>query len=178
MKINPQHTVPTLDDNGQIIWDSHVICTYLVTKYGKDDALYPKDPYQRAVVDQRLHFESGMIFPRFIAMARPVFFGTATDFQKDAVDNLLEAFTLLETFLGDNQYLAGNKMTLADLSCVTVTSTAALILDLDQSQFSKIFAWIKRLEQLPYYNEINAQPAEKCAQLIKGKLEANRAGAK
>lgn len=42
-KINPMHMIPTLDDNGVLLWDCHAICTYLVTKYGKNDKLYPKD---------------------------------------------------------------------------------------------------------------------------------------
>lgn len=60
--MNPQHTIPTLEDDGKKIWDSHAINAYLVGKYGKDDSLYPKDLAKRAIVDQRLHFDSGMIF--------------------------------------------------------------------------------------------------------------------
>ena len=63
-QLNPQHTIPTLDDNGAVIWDSHAICTYLVSKYGKDDSLYPKDLLVRAKVDQRLHFDTGILFAR------------------------------------------------------------------------------------------------------------------
>jgi hypothetical protein len=36
----------------------------LISKYGKDDSLYPKDLQKRAVVDQRLHFDSSILFPR------------------------------------------------------------------------------------------------------------------
>lgn len=61
-QINPQHTIPSLEDEGKTFWDSHAINAYLVTKYGKDDSLYPKDPYKKAVVDQRLHFDSGAFF--------------------------------------------------------------------------------------------------------------------
>jgi len=63
LKLNPQHTVPTLDDNGFVIWDSHAINIYLVAKYGKDDSLYPKDPEIQATINQRLHFDSGALFP-------------------------------------------------------------------------------------------------------------------
>jgi glutathione S-transferase len=67
LKINPQHTVPTLvEENGQVLWDSHAIMTYLVSKYGDKESLYPKDFFKRAVVDQRLHFESGLVFPRVL----------------------------------------------------------------------------------------------------------------
>lgn len=62
--MNPQHTIPTLADEDFIIWDSHAIAGYLVGKYSSDDSLYPKEPKKRALVDQRLHFDSGILFPR------------------------------------------------------------------------------------------------------------------
>lgn len=62
--MNPQHTIPTLVDEDFIIWDSHAIAGYLVGKYASDDTLYPKEPKKRALVDQRLHFDSGILFPR------------------------------------------------------------------------------------------------------------------
>ncbi|RZC41136.1 GST N domain containing protein [Asbolus verrucosus] len=73
LKLNPQHTIPTLNDDGVVIWDSHAINAYLVGKYGKNDSLYPKDLAKRAIVDQRLHFDSGIIFSwlRNIAVSRP-----------------------------------------------------------------------------------------------------------
>lgn len=49
-------------DNGYILWDSHAINAYLVGKYGNDDILYPKDLTKRGRVDQRLHFDCGVLF--------------------------------------------------------------------------------------------------------------------
>ncbi|KAF2889239.1 hypothetical protein ILUMI_16934, partial [Ignelater luminosus] len=62
LKINPQHTVPVLVDDGKVICDSHVISTYLIDKYGKDDSLYPKDLYKRALVNEKLYFNIGSLF--------------------------------------------------------------------------------------------------------------------
>lgn len=62
--MNPQHTIPTLVDNGFVIWDSHAIMSYIVSKYGKDKSLYPEDLEKRAVVDQRLHFDSSILCTR------------------------------------------------------------------------------------------------------------------
>lgn len=59
LQLNPQHTVPTLDDDSYVLWDSHAINAYLVRKYAKDDALYPKKDEIRGTVDQRLHFDTG-----------------------------------------------------------------------------------------------------------------------
>ncbi|KAK9887077.1 hypothetical protein WA026_020016 [Henosepilachna vigintioctopunctata] len=58
MKMNPAHTIPTLIDDGFIVFESAAIMGYLVNKYGKDDSLYPQDIKKRAVVDQLLHFST------------------------------------------------------------------------------------------------------------------------
>lgn len=68
VKINPQHTVPTLVDGDFVLWDSHAIGSYLVETYCKDDRLYPKDPKKKAVVDQRLYFDIGTLYPRIRAI--------------------------------------------------------------------------------------------------------------
>ena len=65
LKINPQHTVPTLNDNGFIVTESRPIATYLCDKYGKDDKLYPKDLNVRATVDSRLFFDIGTFYKAF-----------------------------------------------------------------------------------------------------------------
>lgn len=62
--MNPQHTIPVLDDNGTIIPESHAIMIYLVSKYGKDDSLYSKEIVKQAKLNAALHFESGVLFAR------------------------------------------------------------------------------------------------------------------
>lgn len=67
-KINPQHCVPTLVDGDFSMWESRAIGSYLVRTYGKDDSLYPSDVKQKAVVDQRLFFDAGTLYPRIRAI--------------------------------------------------------------------------------------------------------------
>ena len=60
--MNPQHTIPTLNDEGFYLNESRGIATYLVSKYGKNDNLYPKDVATRAIVDARLYFDMGVFY--------------------------------------------------------------------------------------------------------------------
>lgn len=62
--MNPQHTIPVLDDGGIIVRDSHAIMIYLVSKYGKDDSLHPKDLAEQAKVNAALYFDCGVLFAR------------------------------------------------------------------------------------------------------------------
>jgi len=47
-----------------IFFLSHAIASYLVRSYASDDSLYPQDPKQKAIVDQRLYFNAELIFPK------------------------------------------------------------------------------------------------------------------
>lgn len=38
--------------------------TYLIDSYAKDDSMYPKDLKIRAMVDQRMQFDLGVLYKR------------------------------------------------------------------------------------------------------------------
>lgn len=57
LAINPQHCIPTIDDNGFILWESRAILTYLIES--KAPELVPTSPKEKAIVNQRLHYELG-----------------------------------------------------------------------------------------------------------------------
>lgn len=59
LKINPQHCVPTIDDNGFILWESRAILTYLVETYAPN--LVPKSPKERAIINFRLYNEMSSV---------------------------------------------------------------------------------------------------------------------
>lgn len=178
LKKNPQHTVPTLDDNGNILWDSHAICTYLIGKYATDDSLYPKDLYERAKVDQRLHFDSGILFPRLRAVGYRIFFEKAYDFLPQHIAALQEAYDLTEKFLETDQYMVGNRLTLADLACVTtITQIDRSFLPLDNDKYPKIRAWLDRLAELPYFYDLNTKVLDELVDVLASVLQANKTAA-
>lgn len=71
-KMNPQKEIPVLDDDGFYVSESVAIIQYLCDKYRPDSPLYPKDPKQRAMVNQRLIFNSGFYYtPIMMYTVRP-----------------------------------------------------------------------------------------------------------
>ena len=173
LKKNPQHTVPLLEDeDGSCVFDSHAIMAYLVRKYGKqNDPLYPKGFYERAVVDQRLHFENGNLFMGVCRQKLvPLIRGEP---KKEEVPEILksvnEAYELLETFMGAHKFIAGNEMTIADLSVVTSVAYIDAFVPIQKEKYAKLFAWFKTMKKLPYYEKVNAEGM----QLLKEKIKFN-----
>ncbi|KAL1505845.1 hypothetical protein ABEB36_005308 [Hypothenemus hampei] len=154
VKLNPQHTIPTLSDNGFNLWESRAIITYLVNQYGKDDSLYPKDPKKRALVDQRLYFDIGTLYARFADYYYPVIFGSDT-YKPDKLEKINDGMKFLDTFLEGNKYVAGDNLTVADLSIVATISTYEAV-DYDLSPYKNITRWYANLKAtVPGYKEAN-----------------------
>lgn len=66
LKMNRQHNVPTIDDDGFYLNESRAICTYLINEYGQKVAhLYPEDSQIRGLIDERLNFDASVLFPSF-----------------------------------------------------------------------------------------------------------------
>lgn len=62
--------MPTLvEEDGYVLWDSHAIAGYLIAAYAPDDSLYPKEDIRlRATIDQRLHFDNGVLFTSLVSI--------------------------------------------------------------------------------------------------------------
>uniref|UniRef100_A0A2M4CYI6 glutathione transferase n=1 Tax=Anopheles darlingi TaxID=43151 RepID=A0A2M4CYI6_ANODA len=177
-RMNPQHTIPLIDDNGTIVYDSHAIIVYLATKYAKDDSLYPSDPATRAKVNAALHFDSGVLFARARFYLEPILYHGSPDTPQEKIDNLYRAYQLLnDTLVSD--FIVGSSLTLADLSCIASISSMHAIFPIDAGKYPQLAAWVERVsKQLPYYKATNQDGAEELAQLYRTILADNQAKAK
>ncbi|XP_034103412.1 glutathione S-transferase 1-like [Drosophila nasuta] len=168
LKKNPQHTVPTLEDDGRYISDSHAILAYLAKKYGKDSSLYPSDVFQSAIVDQRLHYDSSTLFTSiWFGITKPLVLAGKTQIEKAKIAELVEAYDLLETFLASNNYITGPDLTIADFSIITTISALMILLVPDSSKYPKLNAWLKRIQELPYYQEATGSGADELETVLK-----------
>nr|WUG53825.1 glutathione S-transferase [Zeugodacus cucurbitae] len=170
LKINPAGTVPALVDGGHAISDSHAINAYLANKYGKDNSLYPKDLLKRAVVDHRLYFDTGVAFERALrGTTKPILFNNETNVPQQKIDEIAEVYATVNKFLQDHPYVAGDNLTIADLSLISSISSLQVYLESDAVKYPNLVAWIKRLEQLPYYEKTNGKGLQQFKDLLKSK---------
>jgi len=156
LAMNPQHTVPTIVDDGFALWESRAIAQYLANKVKSD--LYPSDLKKRATVDRLLQFDMGTLSKTGMEYFAPLFrTGSVGDEEKHKA--FKQSLDYLNGFLEGNKYVAGNDLTIADLSIVSNVSTIQLLADFDFSNWKNIVQWLKTLEkELPYFEEINVVP--------------------
>lgn len=167
LKLNPQHAIPTIDDNGFGLGESRAILVYLVNQYGKDDSLYPKDPKKRAVVDQRLYFDIGSLYQGFLSYYLVPILNTGSEGDKASLEKLEEALRILDNILNGQTWVAGNNITIADYSiAVSVSSIEAA--GIDVNKYSNVAKWYVRAQKtIEGYKEINEEGNAQLKEFLK-----------
>jgi len=108
-KMNPNGLVPTMDEDGFILWESHSIVRYLSAKYGKG-VLWPMDGRTRAVANQWMDWAfsfQGSVRDAFWNLIRtPPEKRDAQAIEKARVKSG-EMAGILDAALADRMYVAG-----------------------------------------------------------------------
>jgi len=167
-QINPQHTVPTLVDNGFVVWDSHAIIAFLVGKYGNDDELYSRDVMERALIDQRLHFDSSVVNNFIRAILNPMLYDKTSINVDDYKVPVLKIYALMEKFLRSFPWIAGKKLTIADLSLIPSITSLNVLMPIDKADYPNLASWLERAEHLPCYVE-NQNGLNKLSDLLQSR---------
>jgi glutathione S-transferase len=124
LAVNPNGSVPALQDGELKIGESHTIMRYLCARFQLPDRWYPLDPVVRSRVDEQLdwhhaHARKGVpyFFHRYIV--GPFFNGKPDrDAQLLGKEAYLQALIFLNKHqLARRKFLAADYMTIADLVC-------------------------------------------------------------
>lgn len=167
LKINPQHTVPTIVDDDYVLWESKAIATYLVEQHKPDSPLYPTCPKKRGIVNQRLYFDSTVLFARAYAAIAPLMRQGATSIPQERKDAIAEALKTLDGYLDGQDWVTGEECTVADL-CLLATISSLSKLGVEMS--ANITAWYDRCKELPGFDE-NEEGANIFGGALKSKLD-------
>lgn len=153
LKLNPQHTVPILvEEDGSVIWDSHAINIYLCENYGKNQNLYPEDDAKRALINQRLFFDASMVFP--LVQKCQLLRVRRRELSERNIATLCDVYDILNNFIKDGEWVAGDSVTLADFSLIpSITLAHHLLVPIDVQKYPNVIRWINNAEQLPFYYE-------------------------
>ncbi|XP_011066703.1 PREDICTED: glutathione S-transferase 1-1-like [Acromyrmex echinatior] len=167
-ELNPQKTVPFLIDDDLKISERSVeaIMAYLVDQYGQDDTLYPRNIEARALVNQRLYFDLGNLFPNIFDCYLKVLRKEIDTCDPAQFEKLIENFQIMNNFLEGQAYVAGDNLTIADLSLVASVTTA-MIFGFDLGEYNNISDWLERIQtSAPGYEKANGEPVEMFKQMV------------
>jgi glutathione S-transferase len=145
---NPVGQVPVLEDDGFYIRESVAILQYLADRYKSDEAFYPADLQKRAIVNQIMAFHLSSLYPAIgNYLIYPLIFGLErTEENLEKLNKALKSFDrILEK--QNTTYVAGNEVTIADLTLVMGIVCCEGIANLDLSPFSKVAEWYSEFKK-------------------------------
>jgi glutathione S-transferase len=146
LKINPNGHVPTLDDDGFIIWESMAINLYLAEKYGKAP-LWPSSAQDHGAAYQWSFWGMTELEPHLISiflnrvMAPPE--KRNEQAAQAAVEALKAPLKVLNDHLNNREYLLGKDFTIADLNVAAVMMLAPMV-GIDFSQVPTANKWLQK----------------------------------
>jgi len=117
--LNPNGLVPTIDDDGYVVWESNAILRYLAARYSAG-ALWPTDPRARADADRWMDWANSTLWPVLLPLFRAFFRTPAAQRDPHAIEahrlEALGAMSLLDKHLERNAYVGGAAFTMGDIS--------------------------------------------------------------
>lgn len=167
LKINPVHTIPVLEDGDFVLFDSHAILIYLAETYAKDESWYPKDVKKRALVNQKLFFDTSILFPRTRGVTYPIMAEGSKVIEQSKIDAILEAYGFVEEFLTRTTYIAADHITIADVAALATMTAMEMIVPIEAQKFPKTYAWLTKLKETPYCKKHNEPGATLLSNIIK-----------
>jgi glutathione S-transferase len=159
-KMNPNGRVPTIEDDGLVLWESNAIVRYLAAKHGAG-SLWPDDPRVRADADRWMDWTATTLGP---AMT-PVFWGLVRTppEKRDAAalaagaEQCAKLFSLFDGCLAGREFVAGKSFTMGDIPIGTFVHRW-YALELARPALANVEAYYARLKQRPAYAKHVAQP--------------------
>lgn len=155
-RMNPNSLVPTIEDDGFVLWESHSIVRYLAAKHAAG-TLWPTDLRVRADaerwMDWAFTFQSAM---------RDVFWGLIRTPPEKRDAKAIEAGAkrsaellgaVLETALAGKDYLAGKSFTMGDIPLGCEVQRWMRV-PLERPRLPNVEAWFERLRARPAFLKI------------------------
>ena len=156
---NPNGRVPTLEEDGFVLWESPAILKYLSAKR-PERCLGGGDAKTQALVDQWICWwvggpEAAMDALAWEMLIKPKVLnqpGFDPGIMKDARARLDRFLPVLDKQLADRDYIVG-PLTVVDFLIGPRFDNAPALLDIDISPYKNIDAWLGRLRAKPYWKD-------------------------
>ena len=155
LAMNPNGLVPTMIDNGNVLWESNAIIRYLCENHAPN-LLLPEDPWQVALAQQWMDWQQTVLAPAI----RPVFWGLVrTPEDERNVDEIAagqtqtaSAMTILDHHLSQNTFVAGSRLSLGDIP-VGIMAYRWFQLNIERIELPHLARWYQSLADRKAYRD-------------------------
>jgi glutathione S-transferase len=158
--INPNGLVPTLEEDGFVLWESNAILRYLAQHHGGPLAL-PEAPRARALIDQWLDWQATAFTPAmrdaFLQLVRVAPEKRDPGVIEASRANSERCAALLDRHLADTSYVAGERFSIADIA-VGLAAHRWFQLPLEREERPNIHRWLGVLAQRPASSAVLSLP--------------------
>jgi glutathione S-transferase len=117
--MNPNGTVPTIDDDGFVLWESNAILKYLCAKHSMGQ-LCPSDPREYADADRWISWQGTELWPPMRQILLSLVRTPAERQDKQRIADLIATttrhWTILNGRLEGRDYIMGPRLTMADIA--------------------------------------------------------------
>jgi glutathione S-transferase len=155
LEMNPNGLVPTIQDGSFILWESNSIMRYLNEKHGQEKLL-PATLEGRADANRWMDWQLSALNPAMV----PLFWNLIrtpaekrdANLIKNALDKSTEAWCIVDRYLANRPYLAGEALTLGDIP-IGVWAYRWFNLPIERPAFGNLDGWYRRLRDRPPYQK-------------------------
>ena len=154
--LNPNRTIPVIDDDGVVVWESNAIVRYLCARYGAG-GLWPEDVVMRAEADRWMCWDQSTmahgVWRVFFAMIRtPEAERDLAKLERD-IAKAAETLSILDRHLADGRvYVAGEAFSLGDIP-PGIWTHRWLAMEIERPRLAALEAWYERLGERPAYRQ-------------------------
>ena len=155
LTLNPNSVVPTVIDDDLVLWESNTIIRYLAAKHG-EGTLFPTDLGTRALGDRWMDWQLSVVnkfmTTLFIGLIRTPPEERDNDAIAAARDGLAKTMAILDRYLGETEYVAGDDFTVSDIP-VGINVYRWFALDIEREDYANLKRWHDLIARRPGYKE-------------------------
>jgi glutathione S-transferase len=149
--MNPNGLVPTVKDDGLIMWESNTICRYLAaTRNG--ERLYPRDPAARTHVERWMDWQLAVLGGPMGQLLFGLVRSTPETRDAGAIESArrraLTAWAMVDDAVQGQPYLAGAELSLAEI-VLGSQIYRWFTFPIERPELANLRAWYDRLRQRP-----------------------------
>lgn len=153
LALNPNAVVPTVEDDGFVLWESNTIVRYLAAKHGMG-RLCPSDLQRRADGERWMDWQLTTLNKDMVTLFWGLIRTTPEKRDSAAIAGALEAlgeiWGRLDRHLADRAFIGGAALTMADIPAGAL-AYRWFNLQVKRPALPRLEAWYQRLTERPGY---------------------------